>query len=357
MCRFSNSFHVNLPLDGLSVGRSCPSCPAAAGQRRLVAQGSRTGQQNVFSVNDLGWRRPRKCRRTPDRRRRQTFLSCPHPKGRRVMAFKLPPLPFDKAALEPHISAETLRLSPRQASQGLCRQGQWLGGGEGPRRQEPGRGDRARPRRPATRRCSTTPARSGTTASSGIASRPPARQPSGKLADMIAAASARPRRCSRSSPTRPIGHFASGWAWLVLEGDALKITSLHDADRPVAHDGMKPLFTLDVWEHAYYIDYRNARPKFVEAVLGNSINWDFVAQNLDGGRRSARADQQPCGVNRSEALLSPARPCHRRRDIRRWSWPSVAEAVRAAASGSGWRRRSASAASPPRACRAARRRS
>ena len=87
-----------------------------------------------------------------------------------------------------------------------------------------------------------------------------------------------------------VGHFASGWAWLVLDGGALKVTSLHDADTPVVHEGMKPLLTLDVWEHAYYIDYRNARPKFVDAVLGNLINWEFVAQNLDGGG-IARADQ------------------------------------------------------------------
>jgi len=77
-----------------------------------------------------------------------------------------------------------------------------------------------------------------------------------------------------------VGHFGSGWAWLVLDGGALKITSLHDGDSPVAHDGMQPLLTLDVWEHAYYIDYRNARPKFAEAVLNNIINWDFVAQQL-----------------------------------------------------------------------------
>jgi Fe-Mn family superoxide dismutase len=52
-----------------------------------------------------------------------------------------------------------------------------------------------------------------------------------------------------------------------------------------------PLFTLDVWEHAYYIDYRNARPKFAETVLANIVNWDFVSQNLDG-QGASRADQQ-----------------------------------------------------------------
>ncbi len=89
-----------------------------------------------------------------------------------------------------------------------------------------------------------------------------------------------------------VGHFASGWAWLVLDGGALKVTSLHDADTPVVHEGMKPLLTLDVWEHAYYIDYRNARPDFAEKVLKNVINWDFVSQNLDG-EGASRADQEP----------------------------------------------------------------
>lgn len=86
-------------------------------------------------------------------------------------------------------------------------------------------------------------------------------------------------------------HFASGWAWLVLDGDAIKVTSLHDADTPVAHDGMKPLLTLDVWEHAYYLDYQNERPKFIDAVVGNAINWEFVARNMDGDGVS-RADQE-----------------------------------------------------------------
>ena len=85
------------------------------------------------------------------------------------------------------------------------------------------------------------------------------------------------------------GHFASGWAWLVLNGDKLEITSLHDADTPVVHD-MKPLFTLDVWEHAYYLDYQNARPDYIDALLSEAVNWEFIAQNMDGNGVS-RADQ------------------------------------------------------------------
>ena len=88
-----------------------------------------------------------------------------------------------------------------------------------------------------------------------------------------------------------VNHFSNGWAWLVLDRDQLKITSLHDADTPLVHEGMVPLFTMDVWEHAYYIDYRNERPRFVTSVLSNIVNWDFVAQNLDG-QGSARADQE-----------------------------------------------------------------
>jgi superoxide dismutase, Fe-Mn family len=88
-----------------------------------------------------------------------------------------------------------------------------------------------------------------------------------------------------------VAHFSNGWAWLVLDGGALRVTSLHDADTPVAHEGMKPLLTLDVWEHAYYIDYRNERPRFAETVLGNIVNWEFVAENLDG-EGASRADQE-----------------------------------------------------------------
>ena len=87
-----------------------------------------------------------------------------------------------------------------------------------------------------------------------------------------------------------IAHFGSGWGWLVFDNGKLKVTSLHDADTP-ATNGLVPLLTLDVWEHAYYIDYRNERPKFVKSVLGQLINWNFVAENLDG-RGLDRADQK-----------------------------------------------------------------
>ena len=76
-----------------------------------------------------------------------------------------------------------------------------------------------------------------------------------------------------------IGQFGSGWAWLVKSGDGLAIETTANADTPFASD-KTCILTLDVWEHAYYIDYRNARQKFVEAVVDSLANWDFVGQNL-----------------------------------------------------------------------------
>jgi Fe-Mn family superoxide dismutase len=119
---------------------------------------------------------------------------------------------------------------------------------------------------------------------------PEGQKPSGKLAAMIEDKFGTLDAMLAKLKEEAVGHFASGWAWLVLDGDALKITSLHDADTPVVYEGMKPLLTLDVWEHAYYIDYRNERPKFAESVLANIVNWEFVGRNLDG-EGVARADQ------------------------------------------------------------------
>ena len=73
--------------------------------------------------------------------------------------------------------------------------------------------------------------------------------------------------------------FGSGWAWLVLDGNNLKITKTANADTPIAH-GQKALLTIDVWEHAYYLDYQNRRPDYLTAVIQNLINWDFVNSNL-----------------------------------------------------------------------------
>ncbi len=75
--------------------------------------------------------------------------------------------------------------------------------------------------------------------------------------------------------------FGSGWAWLVLRNEKLEIIKTANADTPLAQ-GLKPLLTVDVWEHAYYLDYQNRRPDYLAAFVENLINWDFVKANLAG---------------------------------------------------------------------------
>ena len=124
-------------------------------------------------------------------------------------------------------------------------------------------------------------------------------KPDGRLAQMIGETFGGVDPMLAKLQEEAVNHFSNGWAWLLLDRGALRIASLHDADTPLAHDGMVPLFTLDVWEHAYYIDYRNERPKFANAVLSNIVNWEFVAGNLDG-KGAQRADQQPAAARQPE---------------------------------------------------------
>ena len=76
-----------------------------------------------------------------------------------------------------------------------------------------------------------------------------------------------------------VTQFGSGWAWLVAENGTLKVTKTGNADTPLAH-GQTPLITCDVWEHAYYLDYQNRRPDYVDAFLDDLLNWDFASENL-----------------------------------------------------------------------------
>ena len=105
------------------------------------------------------------------------------------------------------------------------------------------------------------------------------REPTGKLADAIAKSFGSFAAFKEEFSKAAIGTFGSGWAWLVQRPDgALAIVSTSNAATPITGSD-KPLLTCDVWEHAYYIDYRNARPKYVEA-FWNLANWDFAAKRL-----------------------------------------------------------------------------
>lgn len=74
--------------------------------------------------------------------------------------------------------------------------------------------------------------------------------------------------------------FGSGWAWLVVSDGKLEVRKTANADTPLTEAGVTPLLTMDVWEHAYYLDYQNARPSYMDVFLKNLVNWDFVNQNL-----------------------------------------------------------------------------
>jgi Fe-Mn family superoxide dismutase len=104
-------------------------------------------------------------------------------------------------------------------------------------------------------------------------------QPSGDLADKIGSAFGSYDTFAEEFTAAAMGQFGSGWAWLVDTGEGLAIQKTPNADLPLNHD-TKALLTIDVWEHAYYIDFRNRRPDYIKTFLESLVNWDFVASNL-----------------------------------------------------------------------------
>jgi superoxide dismutase, Fe-Mn family len=103
--------------------------------------------------------------------------------------------------------------------------------------------------------------------------------PSGELATSIESSFGSIDAFKEQFKADSVGNFGSGWTWLVQEGDALTIVKTDDADTPLAH-GQHALLTIDVWEHAYYLDYQNARPAYVDTFIEHLLNWEFVAQNF-----------------------------------------------------------------------------
>ena len=206
------------------------------------------------------------------------------------MAFTLPDLPFDRAALGPHMSPETLDFHHGKHHKAYVTKVNELLGDtdlEEASLVEVIRASHQRGDKPLFNNVAQIwnhsffwqcLAPEGST------------RPAGKLREMIASDFGDEQKLLDALAKESINHFASGWGWLILRQGKLVVTSLHDADTPVAH-GMRPLLTVDVWEHAYYIDYRNDRAKYVKTVLEKIVNWDFVARNLDG-EGASRADQE-----------------------------------------------------------------
>ncbi len=104
-------------------------------------------------------------------------------------------------------------------------------------------------------------------------------RPTGALAERIDASFGGYDKFAEQFKAAAVGRFGSGWAWLITELGQLKIISTPNAENPMSL-GKVALLTVDVWEHAYYLDYQNRRPDFVQAFLDHLVNWDFVSQNL-----------------------------------------------------------------------------
>ena len=207
------------------------------------------------------------------------------------MPFRLPDLPFDKDALGEHMSAETLDYHHGKHHKAYVDKTNGMLGDKGLGGASLVEVIRAARERGDAGLFNNSAQIWNHSFYWQCLAPPDGQRPTGQLAEMIDESFGSTDQMLAALKEEATGHFSNGWAWLVLDRGDVRIVSLHDADTPVVHDGMKPLLTLDVWEHAYYIDYRNSRPNFVDAVLSNIVNWEFVARNVDGDGIT-RADQE-----------------------------------------------------------------
>lgn len=194
------------------------------------------------------------------------------------MAFELPALPFAKDALEPHISAETLDYHHGKHHNAYVTKLNAMTEGTdnaGKSLEEIIKSATGGLFNQAAQVWNHTFYWNSLSPNGGGA-------PKGALADAINKAFGSFDKFKEEFAAKAGGNFGSGWTWLVKNDDgSVEIVNTDDADTPIARDGQKPLITCDVWEHAYYIDYRNARPKYVEAFFALA-NWDFAEQNYAG---------------------------------------------------------------------------
>ena len=196
------------------------------------------------------------------------------------MAIELPPLPYEKNALEPHISAETLEYHYEKHHKGyVTKLNKAIEGTEFAdaklediiKKASGGLFNNAAQTWNHTFYWNSMSPSAPKGKGGG--------EPSGKLADAINKAFGSFAKFKEEFDKSATGNFGSGWTWLVQRPDgSLGIVNTSNAATPIT-GADKPLFTTDVWEHAYYIDYRNARPKYLEA-FWNLVNWEFAAKNL-----------------------------------------------------------------------------
>ncbi|HNP37190.1 MAG TPA: superoxide dismutase [Woeseiaceae bacterium] len=196
------------------------------------------------------------------------------------MSISLPALPYEPNALEPHISARTMQYHYGKHHKGYVAKLNKLI--EGTKLEKLDLPDIIRSARDSANTAVLNNAAQAWNHEFLWNSMSPdgGKQPEGKLMDLIATEFGDIGGFKDEFKKAALGQFGSGWTWLVMDGKKLRITSTSNADSPVATD-MQPLLTLDVWEHAYYLDYQNERPGYVTAFLENLVNWKFAAANLD----------------------------------------------------------------------------
>jgi Fe-Mn family superoxide dismutase len=193
------------------------------------------------------------------------------------MPFTLPPLPYDKGALAPHLSAETLEFHHGKHHNAYVVNLNKL--------IDEGKADGKKSLEEIITSASEGPVFNNaaqvwnhTFFWSGMKPKGGG-DPEGDVAKRIASDFGGYDKFKAEFSAAAMGQFGSGWAWLVAEGGKLKVTKTPNADLPMRHK-QTALLTIDVWEHAYYIDYRNLRQKWVDTFLASLVNWDFVNQNL-----------------------------------------------------------------------------
>ena len=191
------------------------------------------------------------------------------------MAFILPPLPFEKSALAPHLSAETLEFHHGKHHKAYVENLNKLLEGKPEannslediiQSSEGGVFNNAAQVWNHTFYWRSIKPNGGS-------------QPTGDLLDAIQRDFGSVEKFKELFTEAGVTQFGSGWVWLVVDKGKLAITKTSNADLPLKH-GQRALLTMDVWEHAYYIDYRNMRPKYIETFLKNLVNWDFALENL-----------------------------------------------------------------------------
>ncbi len=191
------------------------------------------------------------------------------------MAFELPPLPYPQSALEPYVSAETVSFHYERHHAGYVANLNRLTSGtqwEGAELEKVVLGAEGAIFNNAAQIWNHTFYWHSMSPDGGGA-------PSGPVRAAIEESFGSTDEFRRRFADAAVGLFGSGWTWLVADNGRLDIVQTSNADLPLLED-RRALLVVDVWEHAYYLDYQNARAAYVEAVLDHLINWEFAAENL-----------------------------------------------------------------------------